>query len=155
MMAGFIAHTILIGVEFFSLGHLPVENFHQTLSFAAWSFAGVYLFLKFKYRLNILGVYASLLVTVFMIAALCVPAVEVEPTALFKSLWLIIHVVIIFIAEASLAAIRAMPFGTLTTIDISRSAPGSRSPFPSSGRGPARARLRLPFAYFKSRIILY
>jgi len=38
-----------------------------------------------------------------MIAAFCVPAVEVAPTALFKSLWLIIHVVIIFIADASLA----------------------------------------------------
>ena len=103
MMAGFLAHTGLIGYEFFSLGQIPVENLHQTLSFAAWSFAGVYLFLKYKYRLNILGAYAAPLVTVFMIAAFLVPTVAVVPTTLFKSLWLVIHIIIIFIADASLA----------------------------------------------------
>jgi cytochrome c-type biogenesis protein CcsB len=103
MMAGFVTHTGLIGVEFVAQGHIPVQNLHQTLSFAAWSFAGAYLFLKYKYRLNILGAYAAPLVAVMMIAAFCVPAVEVAPTAVFKSVWLVVHVVIIFIADASLA----------------------------------------------------
>lgn len=103
MMTGFIVHSALIGYEFLSRGLIPVQNLHQTLSFSAWSLAGVFLFLKYKYRLNVLGVYAAPFVTIIMIAAFCVPAVEVAPTPLFKNVWLIIHVVIIFIAEASLA----------------------------------------------------
>ena len=102
MLAGFAVHTILIGYEFFRIGYFPAQNLHQTLLFAGWSLAGVFLLLKYKYRLNILGVYAAPLATGIMIAAFCVPAIAVAPTPLFKSLWLILHIVIIFIAEASM-----------------------------------------------------
>lgn len=103
MMAGVAVHAGLIGYEYFRTGYFPVQNFHQTLLFAGWTLAGVFLVLKHKYRLNILGVYAAPLTTVIMIAAFCVPSVAVAPTPLFKSLWLVVHIVIIFIAEASLA----------------------------------------------------
>jgi len=103
MMVGFIVHSGLIGYQFVRLGYIPVQNLHQTLSFAAWSLVGVYLFLKHKYRLNILGIYAGPLSSITMIAALCVPDVSIVATELFKSLWLVIHIVIIFVAEASLA----------------------------------------------------
>lgn len=103
MMAGFGLNASLIGYEFFRTGYFPVQNLHQTLLFAGGSLAGVFLVLKHKYRLNILGVYAAPLTTVIMIAAFCVPSVTVAPTPLFKSVWLVVHIVIIFIAEASLA----------------------------------------------------
>lgn len=102
MMAGFALHAGLVGYEFFKIGYFPAQNLHQTLLFAAWTLAGVFLVLKHKYRLNILGVYAAPLTTAIMIFALCVPSVAVAPTPLFKSLWLVVHIVIIFIAEASL-----------------------------------------------------
>ncbi|MDA3897951.1 MAG: c-type cytochrome biogenesis protein CcsB [Desulfobacteraceae bacterium] len=103
MMAGFALHAGLVGYEFFKIGYFPAQNLHQTLLFAAWTLAGVFLVLKHKYRLNILGVYAAPLTTAIMIFALCVPSVAVASTPLFKSLWLVVHIVIIFIAEASLA----------------------------------------------------
>ncbi len=103
MMAGFLVHTGLLGYEFISLGFLPIHNLHQTLSFSAWTLAGVYLFLKYKYRINILGAYTAPLVSFILIQAYFIPKVPVEQTAVFKSLWLIIHVVMIFIGEASLA----------------------------------------------------
>jgi cytochrome c-type biogenesis protein CcsB len=103
LLTGFLVHTGLVGYKFFILGYIPVYNLHQTLSFSAWALAGVYLLLKYKYRLNILGVYAALLATVIMIAALCIPEVPGQQGSLFKSTWLILHIVIIFLGEASLA----------------------------------------------------
>ena len=103
MLAGFVLHTGLIGYEYVRIGYFPAQNLHQTLLFAGWALAGVFLVLKHRYRLNILGIYAAPLTTVIMIAAFFVPAVSVTPTPLFKSLWLILHIVIIFIAEASMA----------------------------------------------------
>jgi cytochrome c-type biogenesis protein CcsB len=103
MLAGFLAHTGLIVYKFFMLQSIPVHNLHQTLSFAAWTLAGVYLLLKYKFRLNILGAYAAPLITVIMVATYWIPEVPGEHGALYKNLWLILHVVIIFIGEAALA----------------------------------------------------
>ena len=103
MMGGFVIHTVLIIYEFFRIGHIPAQNLHQTLVIAGWSLAGVFLMIKYRYRLNILGVFAAPLTTAVMIAAFWVPSVSMEPAPLFKSLWLVFHIVMIFIAEASLA----------------------------------------------------
>jgi len=103
MLVGFAVHTFLIGYEFFRIGYLPAQNLHQTLLIAGWSLAGVYLLLKYRYRLNILGVFAAPLTTAIVIFAFWVPSVAVAPTPLFKSLWLVVHIIIIFLAEAALA----------------------------------------------------
>ena len=103
MLAGFAVHTVLIGYEFFRIGYLPAQNLHQTLLIAGWSLAGVYLLLKYRYRLNILGVFAAPLTTAIVIFAFWVPSVAVAPTPLFKSLWLVVHIIIIFLAEAAMA----------------------------------------------------
>jgi cytochrome c-type biogenesis protein CcsB len=103
MLVGFLSHTGLIAYKMIILESIPVHNLHQTLSFAAWTLAGVYLLLKYKYRLNILGVFAAPLVTIIMVVAYWVPEVPGEHGDLFKDLWLILHVVIIFIGEAALA----------------------------------------------------
>ncbi len=103
MMAGFLLHTLAIGYEFFRIGHIPAQNLHQNLILTGWSLSGVFLFIKYRYRLNILGVFAAPLTAAVMIAAFCVPSVAVAPTPVFKSLWLVIHIVIIFVAEAALA----------------------------------------------------
>jgi cytochrome c-type biogenesis protein CcsB len=103
MTAGFTLHTGLIGFEFYRLGYFPAQNLHQTLVVAGWSLTGVFLAIKYRYRLNILGAYAAPLAAIVMIAAFCFPSVAVTPTPLFKSLWLVLHIVIIFIAEAALA----------------------------------------------------
>ena len=103
MLAGFLAHTGLIVYNLIILESVPVYNLHQTLSFAAWALAGVYLLIKYKYRLNVLGAYAAPLATAVMIAAYWIPEVPGGHTALFKNLWLFLHVFIIFIGEAILA----------------------------------------------------
>jgi cytochrome c-type biogenesis protein CcsB len=103
MVVGFLVHTGLIVYKFIILQSIPVNNLHQTLSFAAWALACVYLLLKYKFRLNILGAYAAPLATIIMAAAYWIPETPGQHGTLFKSLLLILHVVIIFIGEAALA----------------------------------------------------
>lgn len=104
LMAGFILHTGLIGYQYVHWGQIPVQNLHQTLSFAAWALAGVYLLLKYRFRIKILGAYTAPLATLIMVVAFCLPQhAPAEPNTLFNSLWLVSHIIIIFIGEASLA----------------------------------------------------
>lgn len=103
MLAGFFLHTGLIVAEGLSLGHIPVQNLHQTLSFAAWVLAGVFVLIRWRTRLKILGVLAAPFVTLITAAALLVPDTTVQIKTSLSSLWLILHVVVIFIGEASLA----------------------------------------------------
>lgn len=103
LMAGFLVHTLWIARESIRIGHIPAHNLHHTLCFAAWCLAGVYLLVKYRFRLNMLGVFAAPLAALIMAAAFFVPETAVAPAPLFKNLWLVIHIVIIFIAEACLA----------------------------------------------------
>ena len=103
LMAGFVVHTAGIGHEFFRIGHIPAHNLQNTLSFAAWCLTGVYLLMKYRLRLNMLGVFAAPLATLIMTAAFFVPEAATAPNQLFKNLWLVVHIVILFIAEASMA----------------------------------------------------
>jgi len=103
LSAGFLLHTVLIGYEFAHLGFFPVHTLHHTLSFTSWTLAGVYLLLKYRYHLNILGAFAAPLTAAVMIAVVCIPAVPTEHGAQLKSIWLILHVGFIFIGQACLA----------------------------------------------------
>ncbi|MFZ2632604.1 MAG: c-type cytochrome biogenesis protein CcsB [Desulfosalsimonadaceae bacterium] len=103
LMAGFVAHTAWIGYEFIRIGHIPAHNLQHTLSLAAWCLTGVYLLMRYRLRLNMLGVFAAPLALVIMTAAFFVPEAATAPNQLFKSLWLVVHIVILFIAEASMA----------------------------------------------------
>ena len=102
LIGGFVLHTGLLGYQYVHFGQMPVHNLHQTLSFAAWAIAGVYLVLRFRLRLKILGAYTAPLVTLILVAAFFIPQNEAAPSTLLNSLWIVIHVLIIFLGEAAL-----------------------------------------------------
>lgn len=104
LAVGFLLHTGWIAVAWIHLGYPPVQNLHHTLSFAAWTLAGAYLMLKYRYRLKVLGLFAAPLTALIMLVSLFIPDVPpVEPSSLFKNVWLITHVVVIFLGDAALA----------------------------------------------------
>ena len=103
LAAGILFHTTTIILGFTKSGHLPVSNLRETLSLAAWAVAGVFLVLQYKYNLKILGIFAAPLVTLVMIVVSLLPGSPAQDTNLFKNFWLVSHVVIIFIGEASFA----------------------------------------------------
>lgn len=110
LFAGFLVHCVRIGYQYTSgflshTGYLPVHSLHDTLSVASWSVAGVFLLLRYKFYLKILGFFAALLAAIIMIAAILVPGISIpeKVNALYNSMWVAVHVVTIFIGEASLA----------------------------------------------------
>lgn len=103
ILTGFIIHSMLVVTAGVISGSIPVQNLHQTLSFAAWVLAGVFVLLRWRTRLRILGVLAAPLITFTTIAAFLVPDTAVRFKTSLASIWLILHVVVIFIGEAALA----------------------------------------------------
>jgi len=103
LATGFLCHTVELGYQFVQSGHFPVSNLYETLSLAAWAIAGVFLLFQYRYRLKILGIYAAPLVTFVMVIAARLPKVPSETQTILNSVWLVVHVVAIFIGEAALA----------------------------------------------------
>jgi len=103
LLVGFICHTVTIVYGFTRGGHLPVTNLHETLSFASWAVAGVFLAIQFKYNLKILGVYAAPFIAMIMVVVSMIPNDPGQTTTVLKSFWLISHVTAIFIGEAAFA----------------------------------------------------
>ena len=105
LLTVFIIHTVTIGYQYVHTGQMPVQNFHQTLTLAAWAIAAAFLFLRYRFNVKVLGIFAAPLVAFIMIMAFRLPAegTLVETRSIFSSFWLISHVVIIFIGEAAFA----------------------------------------------------
>ena len=105
LAAGFLCHSATIGYEFFKTGLLPVQNLHQTLSMAGWAVAAVFLIFRYRFNLKVLGIYAAPLTTFIVIVAARLPAegTVAQAQTIFKSFWLISHVIVILIGDASFA----------------------------------------------------
>jgi ABC-type transport system involved in cytochrome c biogenesis permease subunit len=101
--AGFLCHTAWIGYGIFQSGHFPVNNLHQTLSMAGWTIAGVFLIFHFRFHLKILGIFAAPLVTLVMVIAAWLPSAPHKADSILNNIWLVAHVITIFIGEASFA----------------------------------------------------
>ncbi len=102
VIVGFVLHTMIVASKALYSGVIPVRNLHETLLFAAWIFAAVFLASKMHTRLKIMGVFAAPLIALITAAAFMVPDTSVEIESALTSLWLIVHVMLIFTGMASL-----------------------------------------------------
>lgn len=100
---GFVCHSVFIGYEFATSGLLPVHNLHETLLLVGWTIAGVFLMVQYKFNLKVLGIYAAPLATLVIVISSQLPREPSQVKNIFNSFWLILHVMIIFIGEASFA----------------------------------------------------
>jgi cytochrome c-type biogenesis protein CcsB len=103
LTAGFLCHLAVVGVLTVQSGTIPVHNLHETLLIAGLAVVSVFLIFQLKYHLKVLGIYAAPLAALVMTAATLVPREPVQVQNIFKSFWLVLHIVAIFIGEASFA----------------------------------------------------
>jgi cytochrome c-type biogenesis protein CcsB len=103
LSAGFGVHTLVIGYATFATGHIPVNTLRDTLSFACWAVAGVFLLFHYRYRLKIMGIFAAPLTAATMALVAVMPATTMAAKPVLKSFWLVAHVTFIFIGEAGMA----------------------------------------------------
>ncbi len=103
LIAGLVLHTIGLLFGAAAAGQLPVKNLAETLSFAGWALAGVFLLVQSRYRIKVLGIYAAPLVALVMVFASLLPQHTVPDGRLFSSAWFVLHILSVFIGEAALA----------------------------------------------------
>ena len=103
LLVGFLFHTLTIVYGYIKSGHLPVSNMHETLSFAGWAIAVVFLLIQFKFNLKILGIFTAPILALIMLIVSRLPDEPAQVTKIFKSFWLVSHVTVIFIGEAAFA----------------------------------------------------
>ena len=100
---GFVIHTITIGYDYAIAGHIPVQNLRETLSIAGLAIAGIYIGFQYKYHLKVLGAFAAPLSALVMIVAAQLPNEPVQTKNLFNSIWLLFHIITIFLGDAAFA----------------------------------------------------
>ena len=111
LVAGFIMNTagiLLRWVESYQIGygHAPFSNMYESLVFFSWTVCALYLFVEYKYKERIVGVFATPLIFLAIAYASLSPGVESEITPLIpalKSNWLIAHVITCFLGYAGFA----------------------------------------------------
>lgn len=104
LMSAFLIHTAAIGYGFFLAGHIPVRDLHETLSMAAWTLSGAYILSLYRFNLKVLGAIVIPLASLVMVASALLPrASAVEAHTSFHSIWLVSHILAIFIGEAAFA----------------------------------------------------
>ena len=105
--AGFICHCLLLGLQIAACGHIPAFTLSQALFVSGWALAGVFLALHRKLNLNFFGIYVAPLTLFIVLAALLLPDAP-DPKAAGlndwpQNLWLMSHIITIFIGDAALA----------------------------------------------------
>ncbi|MBN1276729.1 MAG: c-type cytochrome biogenesis protein CcsB [Deltaproteobacteria bacterium] len=104
LSAGFVCHTVFWVYRYYlSSGAAPVIHFKEALSFFSWSIIGVYLVFQLKFRLKVLGSFVAPLALFLMILSSTMPWIEVPVKPVFRSLWLTIHIAVIFAGNGMLA----------------------------------------------------
>lgn len=103
IIIGFACHTVTIGYDFISSGHIPANNLYETLSIAAWALAWVFLVFQYRFKLKILGIYAAPLISFILLWAYQLPQHPLEDQTILKSFWLVSHILLIFLGDAAFA----------------------------------------------------
>ncbi|NTU59850.1 MAG: c-type cytochrome biogenesis protein CcsB [Deltaproteobacteria bacterium] len=96
-------HTLGLVLRFFEAGYTPVTSLHEAMSFFAWCIVGLFLLVELRYRLPSFGAFVSPIALVFVLAA-AGSGGPVEPlNPALQSVWLPIHVILIFIGDGAFA----------------------------------------------------
>jgi cytochrome c-type biogenesis protein CcsB len=103
LLTGFIFHTLFLVQQCYLLGTAPVLTFKSALSFFSWTIIGAYLILQVRFRLMVLGSFVAPFAACLLIISSSIPGVEIVVRPIFRSVWLPVHVVTIFVGNGMFA----------------------------------------------------
>ncbi|MFH2093063.1 MAG: cytochrome c biogenesis protein CcsA [Pseudomonadota bacterium] len=101
--AAVACHFVSMVIYTVATSHVPIQNLSQNLSVAALATGCMFLFFQYRFDLKILGVFASVLISVIMLAVWLLPEAPVEKNMVFKGFWLYSHIILVFAGDAALA----------------------------------------------------
>jgi cytochrome c-type biogenesis protein CcsB len=110
---GFLAHTVAIGLRWWEsyqmgedIGHIPVSNLFESMSFAAWTIILIYVLVEWKYKNKSFGAFVMPVAFLALAYIGVAPNIskDIEPLVpALKSYWLHIHVITSFLGYAAFA----------------------------------------------------
>jgi len=110
---GFLAHTIAIGLRWWEsyqmgqdIGHIPVSNLFESMSFGAWTIILIYILVELKYKNKSFGAFVMPVAFLALAYIGVAPNIskDIEPLVpALKSYWLHIHVITSFLGYAAFA----------------------------------------------------
>ncbi|MDD5773858.1 MAG: c-type cytochrome biogenesis protein CcsB [bacterium] len=96
-ICGFIIHTTGIIFRIIESGHAPFANLYESLIYFSWIIILFYIYAQFKYQLKSLGVFVVPLSFLAILYAKTFSS-DIQPLVpILQSVWLEIHVAVIFI----------------------------------------------------------
>ncbi|HEY4744765.1 MAG TPA: c-type cytochrome biogenesis protein CcsB [Desulfuromonadaceae bacterium] len=99
-LSGVIAHLLSTIHRFHAVGHLPITNMQESLSFFSLAIVGAFVFFERKYRVTILGSFVIPLALLLIIASSTFATTISELNPALRSNWLWIHTIMAFISYA-------------------------------------------------------
>lgn len=103
LLIGALFHAGAILVRSVAIGQLAITTGQEALSLFAWVFVVTYLIIQVRLQLRILGSFVSPLAVIFMLSSSLLPAHILPKSEFFKSGWVILHIVSLFLANALFA----------------------------------------------------
>lgn len=101
---GLLLHAGSIVAGFVETRVTPASGLYEAVSFFAWAIVGASLLFQARYRLDVLGAFATPLAALLMLAASTAPELPARPPGpALQSLWLPVHVTLVFLGDALLA----------------------------------------------------
>jgi cytochrome c-type biogenesis protein CcsB len=98
---GFVLHSTNLIDRFILSGHMPAISIHEAISLFTWSIVLIFFFIKYRYKIGLLGSFIMPWVFGFMLIASAFPR-EIQPlTPALNSFWLIVHTMLAFLSYAS------------------------------------------------------
>jgi cytochrome c-type biogenesis protein CcsB len=96
LAAAFAVHSLALLIRYFEAGRTPITNLHESLSFFAWTIAGLYLALYAKYRIDVLAAFVSPLAAILILLASFFPKEIIPLPPALESNWLPVHTILAF-----------------------------------------------------------
>ena len=103
LIAAFAFHTLFLGIRAYGLGTIPVLDLKSAFSFFSWSLVLIYLIFYRKFRLMVLGAFVAPVATLLMVVSSTMRWPETAIGPAFKSAWLVVHIITIFLGDALFA----------------------------------------------------
>ena len=101
---GLLLHTGSIVARFVEARVTPASGLYEAVSFFAWAIVGASLLFQARYRLDVLGAFATPLAALLMLAASTAPELRAPPPGpALQGLWVPVHVTLVFLGDALLA----------------------------------------------------
>jgi len=103
LIGGFVFHTFFFAHRFYLMGVAPILGFKAALSFFSWVIVLSYLVFHQRFKVRILASFAVPFSAFLMIVSSAMPWFEGPIKPIFKSIWLVIHVVTVFVGNGLFA----------------------------------------------------